>query len=197
MQLLRQAGNDVEQEVFEDLFLESIKHMKIMCTKGSSLQNLIVNTHGMLQALKDTIDGKVAIISEDLQLKSFQLVANLCVKNEWSLEKIWTSMSDLIITKFENDDHGSVNVAAMIIYNMVLSKVHQLNYHRVVEISLRHYGGFLSNSSKSLPDFVKILMDYTICRHQNVLDIYTLLQPDDQKTFLYYVHDHVEEDNNE
>jgi hypothetical protein len=187
----------VEKEILEKLFLESISHMKIVCTKGSSLQNLIVNTHGMLKALKDTINGNIVITSEVLQVKCFQLLANLCVKNEWSLEKVWSSMSDLIITKFESDNHGIVNIAAMIIYNMVLSKVHQLNYHQVVEISLHHYNSFLKDSSRSLPDFVKILMDYTICQNPNILDIYILLEQDDQKTFLYYVHDHVEEDSNE
>lgn len=198
IQLVRKSENELsDKEVFGELFLECVKHLKIMCTKGSSFQNLIVNTNGMLEALKNVISSKFCNISPTHEIKCFQLIANLCVKNEWSQAKLWSSMSDLITVKFESEEKSFVNVAAMIIYNMILSKVPQVDLHKIINISLYHFSKFLKDSSESLPDFVSILMDFMICHSEEVVDIYKQLEPPNQKMFLYYVHDHVENDSSE
>lgn len=196
--MLKNAAQELDQkELLNELILECIKHMKIMCTKGPSLQNLIVNTKGMLQSLKNVSSGKFASISSILELKCFQLIANLCVKNEWSQEKIWTSMSDVVLAKFESNDNSFVNVSAMVVYNMVLSKMSQLEPQQVVKISLKHFKTFLETPTNSLPDFVHILMDYLICKSCEALETYKQLEPEDQKTALYYIHDHIDDESNE
>lgn len=85
----------------------------------------------------------------------------------------------------------------MIIHNMLINNVPQVDSLQVVNISLRHYASFLKDSTKSLPDFVHILLDFIICSSGETLEIYKQLEPDNQRTFLYYVHDHVENDSNE
>lgn len=198
IQVLKNAEHELEQkELLNELILECIKHMKIMCTKGPSLQNLIVNTTGMLSSLKDVSSGKFGNVSPILELKCFQLIANLCVKNEWSQEKIWISMSDVVMAKFESDDNSYVNVSAMVVYNMVLSKMSQLNHQQIVKISLKHFKTFLETPANSLPDFVHILMDYLICKSSEALETYKQLEPEDQKTALYYIHDHIDDETNE
>lgn len=195
IQILEDTGN--EDEVFDELILECIKHLKIMCTKGSTFQNLIVNTNGMIKALNSVISSNYPKVSHDLELKCFQLIANLCVKNEWSQRKIWASMSNAVVSKFEGADKSFVNVSAMIVYNMILSKEPQLDKQQIVRISLHHYSVFLKTPSEGFPDFVSILMDFVICKDSDVLDVYKHLDPEDQKVFLFYIHDHVENYSNE
>lgn len=199
IQILQHAEKDlrVKEAVFEELYIECIKHLKIMCTKGSSFQNLITNTHGMLQTLHKIINCEVTDLPQNLELKSFQLLANLCVNNKWSQEKIWTAMSDAIVTKFKSGDSSHINVGAMIVYNLMLSKVSQLDSQQIIEISLHHYANFLKDTAKPLPDFVHILLDYMICKNGDILEVYQKLGPQDAKTFLYYVHDHLEDDSSE
>lgn len=198
IQILKNSEKLLEQkELLNELILECIKHMKIMCTKGPSLQNLIVNTIGMLQSFKDVSVGNFAYISSILELKCFQLIANLCVKNEWSQEKIWITMSDVILAKYENGDSSFVNVSAMVIYNMVLSKMSQLDHQQIVKISLKHFKTFLENPTILLPDFVHILMDHLMCKSSLALETYKQLEPEYQKTALYYIHDHIDDETNE
>lgn len=199
IQILQHAENEskVKDAVFEELFLECIKHLKVMCTKGTSFQNLIANTNGMMQSLHKIIYNQISDFPPNLELKSFQLLANLSVNNKWSQEKIWTSMNEIIIKKFDSDDNSHANVAAMIIYNLVLSKVSQLNMQQIVEISIRHYDKFLKNTSKPLPDFIHILMEFMICKNSDILEVYHKLEPQNLKTFLYYIQDHMETDSSE
>lgn len=168
-----------------------------MCTKGSSFQNLIANTNDMLPALYRIINSQLPELSKTFELKCFQLLANLCVNNKWCQEKIWTLMSDAIIRHFESEECSHVNVGAMIVYNLVLNKSCHLNLKEIVKILLHHYNNFLKNTDEPLPDFAHILMDYMICKKSDILEIYQQFEVQDAKTFLYYVHDHVENDTSE
>jgi hypothetical protein len=198
VKILSLAGNDADQEeIFTELVLESVKHLKIMCTKGSSFQNLIINTKSMLQSLKEILSNQFLNVSRDIELKCFQLVANLCVKNESTLEKIHQSMFNVIMAKFEGDDNSFLNVSAMIIYNLILNKSSSLDQKHVVQMCAQHYSNVLKNPTNSLPDFVHILLEFFICKSENVVEIFEKLEPDEQKIFLYYVHDHVEVETNE
>lgn len=189
-------GRD-QRELINELFLECIKHLKNMCTKGATLQNMIVNTTGMLQSLKDVVNGKLNEFMENLDLKCFQLVANLCVKNEWSQEKVWLTMSDVITKKFEGDDSSFVNVAAMIVYNIILGKTSHIDQHQVVITCLNHFKSFLQTPTNPLPDFVSILMDFLFCKSSDALETFIQLDPENQKTALYYIHDYIEDESNE
>jgi ataxin-10 len=183
-----------QKEIFNELLLECVKYLKVMCTKGPSFQNLIIKTTGMLESLKEVTAGKLANISKTIDLKCFQLIANLCVQNKLSQAKVWDSMSDVVLAKFETDDNCFVNVAAMIIYNIILSKASDVDHKQIVNISLRHYSNFMKDPTNPLPDFLHILMDFIICDNEDVLSIYQELQPEDQKTFLYYINDHLEDE---
>lgn len=185
------------KEPVNELVLESVKHLKSMCTKGPSLQNLIINTKGMVHVLKELISGSYADISPCLGVKSFQLVANLIVKNEWSQEKIWNSMNDVILKKLESKDSAFVNVAAMMVYNMILGKKVQIDELTVFKICLCHIKAFLKLPTNHLPDFVSILSDYLICKSSYALDIYKNLEAEEQKIALFYIHDYIENETNE
>lgn len=198
IQTLKNTEHEKDQrELISDLFLECIRHLKNMCTKGASLQNMIVNTTGMLQSLKETVNGKLNQFMDNLDLKCFQLVANLCVKNEWSQEKIWLSMGDVITKKFESDDVSFVNVAAMIIYNMILGKASHIDQNQVAITCLDHFKNFLQTPTNPLPDFVSILMDFLFCKNSEALETFMQLDPENQKTALYYIHDYIEDESNE
>lgn len=193
IQILSQP--DVEQAVFDELILECIKYLKLMCSKGSSFQNLIVNTAQMIQSLLDVLLGSPATVSRIRQLKTFQLVANLCVQNKFSQQKIWERLQDVIIARFNGDDKDFANVAAMIIYNMILSELPDVDQLQILKISLRHFS--LAAPANPLPDFIHILMDFMLCKNEDCLELYKELGPEDQKTALYYIQDYVEEESNE
>lgn len=148
----------------------------------------------MQHSLKEVIAGKFANISKNIDLKCFQLIANLCVQNEFTQAKIWNLMSDVVIGKLKCDDNSFVNVAAMIIYNIILSKASDVDQREIVNISLGHYRNFIKTPSNSLPDFLHILMDFMICESENILEIYKEMEPENQKTLLYYINDHIEDD---
>ncbi|CRK93464.1 CLUMA_CG007000, isoform A [Clunio marinus] len=199
IQMLIHHNNDYETQkgVIDELIIECIKHLKIMCTKGPSFQNLIVNTNLMLQMLKNVISNKFPGISKDQELKCFQLIANLCVKNEWSQKKIWESMSGIILDNFRSENNPFVTVSGMIIYNTILSKASLVNLKYILQISLRHYSSFLKNPKNSLPDFVQIILSYVVSGNEDILEIYKELESDEQKILLYYIHDHIEDPSNE
>lgn len=165
-----------------------------MCTKGPSFQNLIINTTGMLETMKKIIAGQFEDTSKTIDIKCFQLIANLCVQNDVSQAKIWCSLGDVIIEKFNCDDYSFLNVAAMIVHNIILSKHHDIDQKNILDISLHQYSVYLKDPTNSLPDFLHILMDFMICENENILKIYTELSLENQKTFLYYINDHVEDE---
>lgn len=150
----------------------------------------------MLHSLKELTAGKFAKISKNIDLKSFQLIANLCVQNEFAQAKVWSSMSDVVITKLESEDNSFLNVAAMIVYSIILSKASEVDQRQIVSILLHHYSNFIKTPTNSLPDFFYILMDFMICESEDALEIYKDLQPEDQKTFLFYINDHIEDESN-
>lgn len=195
-QTLNQPLDEEQRKCFDELTDESVKQLKVMCTKGPSLQNLIINTNGMLLLLNEIVSGQT-LVTKELEIKFFQLIANLCVGNKYSQEKIWASMSELIETKLESDDSSFVNVSAMIIYNMILNDISPIAKKSIVESCLKRYRTFLTSPNKPIPDFVHILMDYVMCKSCYSLDIYRKLSTEDQKTTLYYVVDYVEEESNE
>ncbi|CAO1357812.1 unnamed protein product [Diamesa hyperborea] len=196
-EIVKQFGNaDLsadEKELFKEFISECIKLLKMVCAKGSSFQNLIVNTSNMVETLKMILEQKFRN-TLDVELKCFQLIANLCVQNKSSQDKIWTSMSDIIFKKFKSTENSYVNVSSMIIYNLVINESPHIDQKEVVKISLSHYEEFLKNSHKPLPEFVFILMDYMICLNPCILGIYKELEDKELQNFLFYVNDHLEDE---
>lgn len=197
IEIWKQPDISSKDVTFEELVLECIKHLKIMCTKGPSFQKLIVNTTGMLQTLRNIVSHEGDKFSSNSQLKCFQLVANLCVKNPCTQEKIWAEMNELVTSQLRNKDFQFVNVASMIVYNMILSKQPALDVGAIIKITLNLYQNFLKEPTSSLPDFLHIMMDHVICKSPGGSDVYKNLTPADQKICLYYIHDYVEEEANE
>lgn len=189
------SRSDAEPTVVGELILECIKHLKLMCSKGSSFQNLIVNTAQMIPSLLNVLLSGSKNVSRIHQLKTFQLVANICVQNQFSQGKIWGDLQDVIIARLEGDDKDFTNVAAMITYNMILSELPDVDQLQIFKISLRHFS--LATPANPLPDFIHILMDFMLCKSENCLELYKQLGPEDQKTALYYIQDYVEEETNE
>lgn len=180
-----------EIEVF---FLESSKYLRLMCTKGPSFQNLIAKTDNMLAVLKNLINNSEN--SDVNKLKSIQLVANLCVNNPANQKEIWKVMSELIVENFKSDNQGIVNASGMILYNIILEKSCQIDQKYIATIALEHYEKFTEKSNDSLPDFVQILLEHFICESPWIVEYFKSLKPETQKTFLYFVNDHIENESN-
>lgn len=192
------AKNDeIAPEFFDLLTNECIRYLKVMCTKGSTFQNLIVNTTGMLAALNSILKGNIHNASDDIEIRTFQLIGNLCVQNKITQEKIWNSLKETIIEKFEMSEGPFINVGAMIIYNLILSGSPSLDQRQVLSICLSHYQNFLNQSTTSLPDFVLVLMDFMICANDKIVEIYKDLGTADIKNLLFYIHDHIENESSE
>lgn len=184
------------RQSFDEFILECIKHLKVMCTKGPTFQNLIINTTGMIHALNEVLSG-TSSVSKHLEIKFFQLIANLCVNNKYSQEKIWNSMSCLIVEKLSSDDVGFVNVAAMITYNVILSEAAQVDLTLIARLNINHFESFLKSPEKPLPDFIHILLEHLLCKSAAFVEIYKQLEPEQQKSALYFIHDYVEDESNE
>lgn len=105
-------------------------------------------------------------------------------------------MNELIVEKLKCDDAGFINVAAMIIYNIVLSETTEMDLLRIAQECLKHFESFLTTPEKPLPDFVHILLESLLCKSYTSVDIYKQLEPEQQKTSLYFIHDFVSEESN-
>lgn len=178
---------------FKEHSLNCIKYLKIICSKGSSFQNLIANTNGMLESVKIILESGC---DEEVKLRSFQLLANLCVQNERAQKKLWTELSALIMDKFNSNDTAYINVSAMIIYNILLHNLDIIDKNLVLTDSLSHYDKFLKEESPKVPDYFHILLEYFICEFNEIVVAYENLEDDLKKIFLYYLHDHVEHESN-
>jgi hypothetical protein len=183
----------IEAIKFKEHSLNCIKYLKIICSKGCSFQNLIANTNGMLESVKFILQSD---LDEDVKLRSFQLLANLCVQNERAQKKLWTELSALIMDRFNSDDTAHINVSAMIIYNIMLHNSEIIDKNLVLTDSLSHYDKFLKEDSPKVPDYFHILLEYFICEFNEIVVAYENLDDDLKKIFLYYLHDHVEHESN-
>jgi hypothetical protein len=186
----------IDENKFNEISQNCIKHLKISCTKGPSFQNLIVNTNGMLESLREILQNKECKFDADVRLKSFQLLANLCVKNEKSQRRIWKEASELIIHQLRSSEVQFANIAAMITYNIILGIKEDIDFGTVLGVSLDHYNNFLKINS-ALPDFTPILLEFFVCLYDGIVQLFEQLSPDKQRIFLYYVNDHVENESNE
>lgn len=190
--------NREEKKFTDELVLELVKFLKILCSKGRELQSTIASTPNMLAMINEIIIGKnYSEVSRNVQIKSFQLVANLCVDNIETQEIIWDFMGSVIKMKLECDDKDFVNVAAMILHCMVLSNHSKLNQLELLKTSLSHFKLFLEEPSNVVPDFIHILLDHLICTNPNALDLYNQLEAEGKKMALYYIHDYVDIESNE
>lgn len=190
-------SGQIDTVKFNEMLLVCIKHLKTACTKGSSFQNLILNTHGMLETLREILKSDESY-EKDLKLKLFQLLANISVQNEKAQRKIWTEANEQLLEKLnESNDLGYVNVAAMMIYNMILSGIASEHKEEILKCALHQYDNLLKSQLPTLPDFVHILLDHFICTDEESIELYDKLNRELQKVFLCYVHDYVENETNE
>lgn len=181
------------KKIFDEKSLICIKHLKLICTKGSSFQNLIAHTHGMLNALKEYLSYEE---DASTKLQCFQLLANLCVQNQKVQRLIWDSCGALIMENLNSNESKFVNIAAMIIYNIYFNKSSEIEMKKVIENCLHHYDSFLQNSTNPLPEFVHILLDHFICGTDEIGEAYEHLNSHEKKLFLFYIHDHIENESN-
>jgi len=147
----------------------------------------------MLESVKIILESDV---DEDVKLRSFQLLANLCVQNERAQKKLWTDLSALIMDRFNSNETAYINVSAMIIYNIMLHNLEIIDKNLVLTDSLSHYDKFLKEDSPKVPDYFHILLEYFICEFNEIVVAYENLDDDLKKIFLYYLHDHVEHESN-
>lgn len=186
-----------EREFFDDIVLELVKHLKILCSKGREFQSTIADSANILSTIKTIINKNPSEISRNIQIKTFQLVANLCVDNIKTQEVILNLMGNLITSKLECQDKDFVNVAAMIMHCMILSKHSNLNQLEILGTSLDHFKRFLEDPSSLVPDFVHILLDLLICTSDNAMKYFQQLDAEHQKIALFYIHDYVDIESNE
>lgn len=131
----------------------------------------------------------------DMELKCFQLVANICVQNQKTQEKILSLFENEIMLRLESDDSKLLNVASMIIFNMLLNDI-ELNESRIFEILVGHIEIHLKNTETPLPEFLGILLDHMICEHPRIVEVYESLNQDQQLLVLYYILDHIKDEDN-
>lgn len=165
-----------------EILLECIKELKVICTKGSTFQNLIANTNGMLTSIKSILESDT---DEDLKLKSFQLMANVCVQNKKVQLKVKEEAGELIIAQLSSENAKFVNVASMISHNMLLNGIF-LETHKILFKCLSQ-----SQNFEPSPDFLLILLDFFICSFPEIVEEYKKLESEAKKNFLLYVNDHV------
>lgn len=174
------SSKDIEKA--RENLLMCIKELKVLCTKGPTFQNLIAHTNGMISSLKSILESST---DEELKLKSFQLVANVCVQNKKAQLKVHDELEELIAVQLGSNDTNFVNVASMIAHNMLLNKI-AIDNNRILTVCL--------NQSQDLdqpPDFLHILLDHFICSHNDIVGEYKTLDDKSKRNFLLYAHDHV------
>lgn len=191
----------------EESILETLKLLKTLCSRSRKFQAEIVGVPGstnssevkadVLAIIESLVEGHHINVSRNVQIKSFQLLANSCVDNFETQEIILSRMSELITRKLACNDKDFVNVAAMICHCMCLSDHSQLDRLDILKNSLGHFKLFLQNPSAEVPDFVHILLDHLICTSPKALGLYKQLEVEDQKAVLHYIHDYIEIESNE
>lgn len=182
------VSSSKEIEKSRDILLSCIKELKNLCTKGSSLQNLIANTNGMIISLKSIVE---TCTDDDLKLKSFQLIANVCVQNKKVQSKVHDELGELIMKQINSEDLKFVNVASMLIHNMLLNGI-SIDIQRVLNMCLNQ-----TQNLDPVPDFLHILLDHFICSYKDIVGEYKTLDDEIKKNFLLYVNDHVINESNE
>ncbi|KAG5675809.1 hypothetical protein PVAND_005681 [Polypedilum vanderplanki] len=192
--LMNFKDTTISEETFKEISLNCIKHLKVSCTKGPSFQNLIINTNGMLESLKEMLKNEEKKF-DNVKTKVFELIANLCVKNEKCQKKIWNEVNELIICELTSSNVQNVNISAMIIYNIKIGINENIEIEQALNVALDHYDNFLKNNI-SMPDFLHILLDYFICSC-DVVQSYKKLTSEKQRIFLYYVNDYIENESNQ
>lgn len=174
-------------ESSETDLLNSFKELNRYCVKGNEFQNLIVNEDNFIHFLTTLIKCHQ---DEVIRMKSFQLLANLCVQNKSSQCIVWNESSEIILDSLKSDNNNFVNIAAMILHNMFLNDIEKVNINNVLPICLDQ--AFKLNP---IPEFLHIFLDHLICSELDIVSKYNNLE--DKKNFLHYVYDHVQNEETE
>lgn len=163
----------------EQEMIAGIKELNVLCTKGQINQTLIASEH---ETLKKIIKSNE---NQEVTIKAFQLLANICVQNSTAQKLVWDSCSDLIMLHLNSSNYKFVNVSAMILHNMLLSGTNSININLVLSSCIEQ-----AFKLDPIPDFLHILLDHLICE-KNIVEC---IEEKDQKNFLHYVFNHVQND---
>lgn len=178
---------------YNEFATECIKFLKVCCSKGNNYQNLMANTIDFLDlCLRPMLNGKYP----DMELKCLQLVANICVQNRKTQEKIYGLFQEEILQTLECNDYKLVNVASMIVFNMLLNGT-EVNETKIFEIVFGHIKVHLNGTEIALPEFLSFLLDHIICDHPRIVELYESSSQDQQLLVLYYILDHIKDKDNQ
>ena len=134
--------------------------------------------------------------TSNLELQCLQLIANICVQNRKTQEKVWSLFDTFIMQILKDGDFKLVNVASMIIFNMLLCDS-EVDENEVFQILIEHIEKHLKNTEDPLPEYLGFLLDHLICDHPRIVEIYQNLSQDQQLIVLYYVLDHIKDEENQ
>lgn len=176
--------------------------LKQACTKGAPTQLQIVNTEGLLEALKNINIGKfdTKFINPKADLEALELISNLAVQNHQTQDIIWNFMGEVILMKLECKEIPLIKVAAMILYNMMFDKkgepwTNRFDKPKILTTCLGHLKYFLENPhTYEVPDFVCILHDFMILNSNEAHETYKQLDLEYQNLCLYYILDYITDD---
>lgn len=154
---------------------------------------MITNTYGFIESAKNIMQCNC---DENIKLNMFQLIANLGVQNQKVQKRLWNELNELLLAKFSSEDNRFVNVSAMIIHNMILNSPGLIDDKEVLKESLKQYRRYLSTPPLVVPDFLHVLLEYFICEHPEIDSCYEKLSDNLRVVFLYFIQDHVEDENN-
>lgn len=169
----------------ESELIVSMKKLNAYCAKGSPFQNLIADESAILETLTRRMNEKDC----DLKLRTFQLIANLCVQNKSVQEVVWNKTGERILEELKSNNQKYVNIAAMIIHNMILNETKIVSTLSILETSLEQ-----TFNLNPLPDFLHILLDHIILTDEEIIKHYNSLDDEHKKKFLIYIHDFVQND---
>lgn len=186
------SGDDYR--LFVETCSECIKILKIACSKGPSFQNEIAANNSFMESLK-TILYRNCHNALELEIKSFQLVANLCVQNNDVQQIVWSNLNEFIMQQFHAVS-PMTNVASMIVYTAVLNENPKLDTDAMFTSLRNHIEMHLKNTAEPLPEFLVILIDYQICDNPNIIQVYESWEEKGRLPLLYYILDHIKDEKN-
>lgn len=185
----------------EDIVHESGRLLRNSCAIGPTIQAHIlsvqVDDHSILQSLELVLSRSLAARATCRKV-CWQLLANLGVQNEQTQRRIWEDSVRNVLTNFEcvcKSEHSEE--FTMILYNLALTSfITPDDMTRIVRFLLNCLS---SESDHELErnEFHQLFMEHLLTSVAGVEVIYEQLTTEHRLRLLYYINDHLDQENHQ
>lgn len=196
---------DPELSTRDEVIYECCRLLRNSCALGETVQNEIASynsssTINLFQSISIVMGKQSPIsVSQKTRKMCWQLLANLCVQNEFTQHLIWQQCQNALVVEPQCAcDTENARECTMILYNLFIgSCLSSADAKRIVEFLLECTKTSMRSHELDNNDFYHLFMEHLVTKHRNAVPIIDKLEPEKRLYIFYYIADHMKDPSHE